>query len=316
MQVFSSIFELEKVYGPKFNTSFTIGNFDGCHRGHQQLFKHTLDFRAPDNIKYGALSFDPSAKEYFKPGASDDKLFTRDEKIAFFKSFGFDFLILQAFDASIADMSHHNFFQTFILGGTYSRNLVVGHDFRFGKNRLGNHDFLKQACANHNINLILTRAVHDKDTSKIISSTAIRALIKEGKIDEANRLLGHDYSLTGTVEHGRKLGRTLGFPTANLELKPKLKPKAAVYVCQAQIEGTETWLNAISNIGYKPTLAVKSPMGCEVHILGDKSHDLYGKTIKLKVLRKLRDEKKFNNIDELRSQISKDCDSARNYFSD
>ena len=311
MKLFANIDAFRQEHGNEQRSSLTIGNFDGCHLGHQELFKKVKLAAEQSKLLAGALSFDPSAKVYFNPKAITQRLFTPQEKADFFARSGFDFLILQPFTKDIASMSHQDFVRKFILDGSRCQHLVVGYDFRFGADRKGDHDYLEEVSSQTDLQVEFASAARAADSQQVISSTLIRKSLVNGDLDTANKLLGRPYRLIGRVEHGQKLGRTLGFPTANLKLAEKLIPQIGVYACQVLIEGEPVRLAGVANIGRKPTVVIGGSVGCEVHVLDHVSLDLYGKSVALELIGRIRGEQKFAGLNQLKTQIDEDCRSAR-----
>ncbi len=298
----------------------TIGNFDGVHIGHQHLIKTVCD-RAhggqangdqadTTSLRACAVSFEPLPVEYFLPQDKHPKrLTTCREKITRLACHGLDQLLLLRFNHTLANSSADQFIKTVLIDGLNTRYLLIGDDFRFGKDRRGTFETLQQASSHYGFTLKRAETLNFADER--VSSTRIRSLLTDGNLTTAAELLGRDYSIEGRVEFGAQLGRTIGFPTANIALKGLNPPLRGVFAVSVTGFGNQTQ-QGIANVGVKPTVKGVR-LSLEVHLLDFKA-DLYGRRLRISFLHKLRDEKKFAGIDELKAAIATDEQNARQWF--
>lgn len=294
----------------------TIGNFDGIHLGHQRLMHETSRLAQELHSQPALLTFSPHALMVVRPDLYVRYLSTLDEKLALTQRYGgIANAIVLHFTPEVAAMSAENFMDA--LCNRFSiRGLVVGANFALGHNRMGDVTFLEHYGKEHNIQvraISLEEAEHTR-----ISSTRIRTLVSEGKVAEANELLGHPLIISGTVVHGDERGRLLGFPTANLELDPhKLLPADGVYAVRVHVQNstdsdseiTSPVYNGVVNIGVRPTFDGKKRL-VEAFLL-DADLDLYDKRLTLDFIAHLRNEQRFSGIDALKAQIASDVQEAR-----
>lgn len=282
-----------------------IGNFDGVHRGHQALIDEAATLAKANNKKLGILTFDPHPRVLFQPDQPPARLTPSALKAERLETHGVDYLFSLAFDWPFASQTAEEFIQNVLIDGLGAAHVVVGYDFCFGQLRKGSADTIKAAGIPVNI----VNAIED-GTGDIISSSRIRAFLRDGKIDEANKLLGWEWEMRGTIFRGDRRGHELGYPTANILLKDTLHPAYGIYACKIQIENEEEWLNAATNIGIRPMFEV--PEGqVEAHILNFPDRDIYDKILRVKPIKRLRGEAKFNSLDDLIIQMEKDCIKAR-----
>lgn len=297
-------------------TAVALGNFDGVHRGHRQVIQPVLLQSADkgDRAFSTVLTFDPHPKEFFT-GQLRPLLTPLPEKVWQLKQLGVDQLVLLPFNQKLADLSPAQFVEE-VLGKLQAKQISVGDDFCFGKQRSGSALDLRTIAASYGINVTIVPL--KRLAGERISSSAIRQALQTGKLEIANHLLGRAYTLLGQVTQGQQLGRTIGFPTANLHLAPqKFLPMTGVYAVQVQIfaepEATiAQFLPGVMNLGYRPTVD-GTRQTIEVHLL-DWSGDLYGKTLLVHLEQFLRPEQKFDSLDALKAQIQVDCDRARSLF--
>ncbi len=323
MDVFTDIF-FDKEFVPRRNSSVTIGNFDGCHLGHQDLICRAIEYAssAPNPSDSIAVSFEPSAEQYFGQQPTGHNLFSPDQKRQALSELGLDILVLQSFDDNFSKVTHQDFFETFLLSKLGAKVVSIGYDFKFGHNRQGDFEFLKRSCAKNNI--VLNQLQPTMLADEIISSSKIRAHLLNGTVEKAKNMLGRHYMILGRVERGSQLGRQIGFPTANLHEVNQIMPSNGVYCGWVYIEGKsgqtcailktpkETF-PAIFNIGLRPTISSNAQHPkCEVHILDqDFGDNLYGKQLRVYFEAKIRDEVKFPKIEALKKAIEKDIVKAR-----
>ena len=285
----------------------TIGNFDGVHLGHQAVFK-ALRVRA---LEYGlpslVITFEPQPLEYFRPQQAPARLTRVREKLHLIRAAHIDRVLLLRFDQDLAMMPAQNFIREILVDALGIRHLYVGDDFRFGRQRMGDFGLLNAEGGRHGFAVESLPTV--SDTCGRISSTRIREALASGDLQTARCCLGRDFSISGRVEHGHKRGRTIGFPTMNVGLARRASPLRGVYA--VQVDGLETGpVNGVANIGNRPTLQGDDRFLLEVHLF-DFDRLVYGEQVTVRFLQRIRDEKKFESFDELRSQILRDATMAR-----
>ena len=288
-------------------TIYALGFFDGVHVGHQMLLKACVRLAQAQNCKAAAVTFS-SHPDTMVLGKTPGLINTIEDRTQLLKQFGMDEVVILPFDKKMQSMPWQEFLAMLVT--TYgAAGLVCGHDFRFGHHGEGNAELLVQYCQQNGMSSAVVPAQMLEGI--IISSTHIRQLLEEGKVDAAEQFLGHPHMLSGEVISGRKLGRTLGIPTANLALPEELcKLPFGVYACKATVAG-ETYL-AVTNIGNRPTVG-----GHRVTVepwLLDFHGDLYGKQLTLSFYRFLRPEKKFPSLDALKEEITKNAGETRKFF--
>ncbi len=277
-----------------------IGAFDGVHLAHQELFKKTRDL----NKKFDIVTFDVLPKIYFNDSLKP--IVSNKERNEIFQSFSPQNLIHLNFDQFNKISSED--FSKFLDENLGIKKIVIGKDFKFGNNRSGDVNFLIDYFGENNVYLLDDFLINNEK----VSSTKLRYYLSTGEIDKANNLLGRDFTLSGNVIQGKQLGRELGFPTANLlPDEDVFLPTFGVYYGVIEVDTNK--FNCIINIGLNPTVDTEDSVKIEAHIL-DFGDDIYQKDIKLFLKNFIRNEKKFNNIDELKNQIMKDIDSAKKYF--
>ncbi|MBV5261210.1 bifunctional riboflavin kinase/FAD synthetase [Synechococcus moorigangaii CMS01] len=290
-----------------------LGNFDGVHRGHQQVIAPAIaqaaDLSQAGQKTYGTVvTFDPHPREFFS-GYPQQALTPLPEKQAMLAQFGIEQLVLLPFDRELAALTPQAFVADILVKQLCTQSISVGADFSFGRDRSGDAADLKAIAKTFGIDVHITPLCLEADTR--ISSSAIRTALATGQIQYANQLLGRPYTLQGTVIHGEKLGRQIGFPTANLQGDPtKLLPKYGVYAVRVHSDVLPTAQWGILNIGCRPTVATAATATVEVHLL-DHHQDLYGATLKVELLHYLRPEQKFTSLQALQTQIHQDGDRAR-----
>lgn len=289
-------------------TAIALGNFDGVHLGHQRV----LSFLGTQTgLKGTVVTFDPHPQEFFS-GQKRQLLTPLPEKIKQLEKLGIEQLILLPFGRELASISPEQFVETILVQKFQAKQISVGADFRFGHKRSGGAQDLRDLAAQFGVQVYVTALETCKTSEGVrISSSRIRQALAEGDINQANRMLGRSYSLVGTVIKGQQLGRTLGFPTANLQLsREKLLPRYGVYgVRVAQGDTQPPNLFGVMNIGTRPTVQGHAPT-VEVHLL-DWTGDLYGQTLTIALECFLRPEQKFPSLDALKAQINADCFQAR-----
>ncbi|MFD2168091.1 bifunctional riboflavin kinase/FAD synthetase [Thalassotalea euphylliae] len=288
----------------------TIGNFDGVHLGHRRVIKALISKAEALNCKSAVMVFEPQPQELFSPETAPARLTRLRDKYALIEELGVDRLICVNFNKKFASQSAEHFVEHLLVEKLGIKHLIIGDDFHFGKNRTGNFETLCSAGENFGFGVSDTASFKLEDCR--ISSTEIRQFLEKDDLAGAEKMLGRPYSIHGRVFHGDKRGRQLGFPTANIKLKRRVSPVSGVYVVQVKASCGKFY--GVANIGARPTVAgVRQQL--EVHIF-DFNQDIYGASLEVVLLRKLRDEKKFASIDELREQIARDSAEARLYLKD
>ncbi len=282
----------------------TIGFFDGIHIGHRKLIEEVIFESKEKNLKSVLLTFDSPPQTV--PGL----LTTLGEKLEILSNFSLDEIEVIKFDKDFANTLPEDFFNNILINRFNVHKIIVGYDFAFGKDRSGNISLLKYLCRNNKVEVKIIKPV--KISNKIVSSSVIREFLIEGNIEKVNEMLGRFHSLEGKITTGRRLGTKIGFPTANLKIaKDKLLPGG--------IFSGFVWLDkllykAVANIGFCPTIySKKTKLKTEVHLI-DFSGNIYGKNIKFFFLKKIRNEKKFKNINELKNQIERDVEYVKTIF--
>ncbi|CDH21606.1 bifunctional: flavokinase; FAD synthetase [Xenorhabdus bovienii str. kraussei Quebec] len=287
----------------------TIGNFDGVHRGHQALLKHLKQEGLRSGLPTMVMIFEPQPLEVFAVDKAPARLTRLRDKIRYLSQYGVDYLLCVKFDRNFADNSPEAFVSRLLVEKLGVKFLAIGDDFRFGKNRLGDFHYLQQAGKQYGFDVASTDSFCDSGLR--ISSTAIRQALQDDDLALAETLLGHPYSISGRVVHGNRLGRTIGFPTANLPLKRLVAPVKGVYAVEVYGLGDKP-LPGVANIGNRPTVSGLGQQ-LEVHLI-DTQMDLYGRHIDVVLRKKLRDEQRFASLDALKQQIANDVVAARNYL--
>lgn len=283
-----------------------IGNFDGVHRGHQQVLRVALEEARALDGEALVLTFDPHPAKVLAPDLAPPLLCTLSERLAQFARAGISATVIEPFNRDFAKKTPTQFVEE-ILVGMGVRCVVVGYDFSFGARRAGNFETLRQLCEEHSIRARRVEAF--AVDGLIASSTKIRELILEGRVKGAALLLGRPFCLTGEIVRGAARGRTIGFPTANLKPEEEILPKTGVYACRARIAEEDTWYDAVVNVGFAPTFG-EGALTVEAHLL-DVERELYGQRMRLAFLERIRSEKKFSGIEELKAQIAQDAKAAR-----
>jgi len=289
------------------NSILLIGNFDGLHIGHQKLFKLAKEYKSKFKIKIGVLTFDPIPKMFFNKKLKNFKIFNLNQKINYLKKFKIDFIIIKKFDKKFSKIKYLNFINHVLFKKLKPKNIFVSNNFRFGNKREGNVSKLKLLEKKYNFKIINPKPLKKKN--KTISSTLIRKLISNGKINIVNRYLGRKWSIEGKVKVGRKMGRKIGFPTCNIELHDYVIAKHGVYAVNILLKNNKKLFKGIANLGYRPTFDQKKIL-LEVHIFNFSSN-LYNKHLTIEFINFIRKEKKFKNINQLKKQINLDLKIAK-----
>lgn len=305
MKIYNSLNEFKKLD----NAIVTIGTFDGLHLGHQKIFARLNEISRETDGETVVITFWPHPRKIISSDKSEIKLLsTIQEKKDQIERLGINHLLILPFNREFSELSPKQYIQEILKDRIGTRTLVIGYDHRFGKNREGNFNFLKENQKLFQLEIV--EIPKQEIINSTISSTKVREALAQGNINLANKLLGKRYSISGIVQKGRQLGRTLGFPTANINVdsNDKLIPKNGVYAVNVYIRNKEKL--GIMNIGTRPTVNGQG-RSLEVYIF-DFNEDIYGEKIKVEFLYFIRDEKKFDSVDSLVEQINKDCEFVKN----
>jgi riboflavin kinase / FMN adenylyltransferase len=284
-----------------------IGNFDGIHLGHQFVIAEAGALARVANAPHAVLTFEPHPRSVFQPNAAPFRLTPFRVKAELLRGLGVGLLYNLHFDLEFAALSAEDFVRQVLVGGLGLREAVVGYDFVFGHRRQGNAALLTRMGEALGFGVTIVEPV--QQGSEIYSSTRIRALLVEGKPRAAAALLGRPWEIDGRVEQGDRRGRTIGFPTANIELADYLRPAAGVYAVRAAIGRDGAWRDGVANLGLRPTFG-GSDLRLEVHLF-DFAGDLYGRHLRVALVDYIRPERKFAGLDALKAQIAADAMQAR-----
>ncbi len=307
MRVLRSIPELAQVPGPVF---LAIGVFDGVHRGHQAVISTAARHAEEADGTAVVVTFDPHPAKILRPDKTPRLLTATPHKIALSRALGVSHLLVLTFDRELAATAPTDFVRQLVAAANPLREICVGQEWSFGKNRAGNLALLKELGTQLDFNVVGVEPV--TSNGEIISSTAIRRAVEAGDFATAARMLDRDYTILGTVEEGKHLGKSLGFPTANLSAHSEQFPPNGVYAAEGTLDGQT--VRGVVNLGVRPTIAGGSPQRVLEFHLFDFDRDLYGKDVELRFLRYLRPEQKFESLAGLREQIARDVTEAREIF--
>ena len=287
----------------------TIGNFDGVHLGHQTVLGQVATKAAELNLPSQVIIFEPLPREFFMARRAPARLTRFREKVQALQRFSVDRLLCLHFNRTLAEMPAQRFIERILVQGLAIRYLVVGDDFRFGKNRQGNFSVLRASGRQHGFT-VAHMHTFEVDAERV-SSTRIRTALQNGQLSVAEKLLGRPYRMSGRVVHGDKLGKKIGFPTANIQLGRRVSPIKGVFAVEVFGLNAEP-MYAVANVGNRPTVRGQE-YRLEAHIL-DFERDIYGQQVHADFLHKIRDEVKFDSIDALKRQIEADASAARAFF--
>ncbi|MBT9391582.1 bifunctional riboflavin kinase/FAD synthetase [Hymenobacter sp. NST-14] len=297
------------------NAVVTSGTFDGVHVGHQQILARLREVARSSGGPSVVITYWPHPRLVLAPPPSHPEpldlylLNTLEERAAKLAEFGVDYLLVIPFTREFAAWSSEEFIQRILLDTVGTAKLVIGYDHRFGRNREGGFDYLREHSGRYGMSV---EEIPREDVDAVgVSSTRIRRALEAGDVATANRYLGYAYPFTGTVVQGRQLGRTIGWPTANLHGAEDLKlvPARGVYAVRVTTATGATW-PAMLNIGVRPTVAGNLAQTVEAHLLGFEG-DLYTQSLTVEFVARLRDEQKFSGLDELKAQLARDAEAAR-----
>ena len=294
MQVFRHI---NQKYSPSF---LTIGNYDGIHLGHQAILKKLISESKSNNILSSVMTFEPHPREFFSPKLAPKRIISLREKLEYFDELKIDQVFIVNFNDEFSRKSYLDFIEI-LKKNIQAKKIIIGNDFRFGKQSEGNIDKL----IDNSVDVCVMNKIEYK--GERVSSTIIRDSLAAGDLKRAAMLLGRSYSISGKVVHGDKRGREIGFPTANIHMSHNRPPLKGVFAVKLNN------MYGVANLGVRPTIAGFSKLNLEVHLFNF-SKNIYGKHAHVTFLKKIRDEKKFENIDALKKQIQIDIDNVKKFF--
>ena len=295
--------------------ALTIGNFDGVHLGHQALLTRVSEAAVRLGLESAVMTFEPHPREYFAQlqhqlASAPGRIANLRDKLRSLAATGIDRVIVEHFNAHFAAMSPHAFIEQVLVEGLHVKWLMVGEDFCFGARRAGNIAML--IAAGERFGFVVETLPTVLDHGVRISSSAIRTALQAGDLTQAQRMLGHAYAISGHVIHGKKLGRTIGFPTLNLAVRHRHPVLSGIFVVQVHGLG-EMPMPGVASIGVRPTVDDSGRVLLETHLFGY-AGDCYGKLIQVEFLKKLRDEEKYSDLPTLTAAIARDADAALRYF--
>jgi riboflavin kinase / FMN adenylyltransferase len=304
METLRSISELSKLHGPLF---LAIGVFDGVHLGHQSVISTSTSHAESARGTPVVVTFDPHPLKVLRPHDAPHLLTATQHKIAFIRDLGVRHLLVIKFDKAFAATAPEDFIEQLVTHSRPLREICVGHEWSFGKDRRGNLDLLKKLGAQFDFHVVAIPPV--KVDGAVVSSTAIRRAVEKGDLPTAAAMLGRDYTVLGTVVAGGKIGKKLGYPTANLSAHSEQFPPNGVYFAEATLDGA--LYPGVVNLGYRPTVSSGKPERVlEIYLL-DFDRDIYGKDVEVRFIRFLRPEQKFDSLEALVRQIERDVRQAR-----
>ena len=279
-----------------------IGNFDGLHLGHQKLFQLAKSYKKKYNLKIGVVNFDPMPKMFFNKKLKNFRLSNIDQKIKLLNKYNVDFVITKKFDKNFSRIKSSEFIKNILYKKLKSKYIFVSNNFRFGNKREGDVNLLIKNEKKFNYKVIKPKPLIKK--GKTVSSTLIRSFLEKGFLEKANQLLNRNWSIEGTVQKGRQIGKKIGFPTCNIDINDYVLAKPGVYAVKVLRKNNYKYLRGIANLGYRPTFNQKKIL-LEVHLFNF-SGNLYNKLLSVEFVKFIRKEKKFKNVDHLRKQIKTD----------
>jgi riboflavin kinase/FMN adenylyltransferase len=287
----------------------TLGVFDGLHLGHQEIVRTVVERALLVDATPTVVTFDPHPRQVLKPETAPPLLQTFNQKMEGLRHLGIQQVIVLEFNQELSSLSAEEFVQRFIVDALSAREVYLGKGFAFGNQRRGNIELLQKLS--HKFEFYAAEVPEVQLRGHRISSTMIRRLLKAGRVNLARRMLGRAYGIEGRVTRGHGIGRKLLYPTANLQIQNRVLPADGVYVTLSLVDGI--WRRSVTNIGKRPTFGGESESKVETHLI-DYDEDLLEKTIRVRVLHRLRGEKKFSGIDQLRQQIAIDRERTIRYF--
>ena len=285
-----------------------IGNFDGLHLGHQKLFQLAQSYKKKYNLKIGVVNFDPMPKMFFNNKLKNFRLSNSNQKIKLLSNLKVDFVITKRFDKKFSKTKALNFVSQILNKKLSSKFIFVSNNFRFGNKREGNVNLLKKYEQLFNYKVVKPEPLIKN--GKTISSSLIRNLLEKGQIEKANYLLKRNWTIQGIVKKGRQVGKKIGFPTCNIDIDDYVLAKPGVYAVKVLRKNSDKYVKGIANLGYRPTFNQKKIL-LEVHLFNF-SGNLYNKLLTVEFIKFIREEKKFKNVNQLKTQIKKDLNIAKN----
>ncbi len=292
---------------PKYaqNCVVVIGNFDGVHLGHQAVLDCAYEIAKELNKPLAVLTFEPHPKQLFRPDEPPCRITPYDLKMERLENSNVSYVYSLPFDWEFASQSAQDFIQNILIAGLNSAHIIVGYDFKFGQLRKGN----AQTIMDYGLPVTVIDEIKSAVNECNYSSSDVRQFLRHGQIDLANGILGWNWELRGKVFKGDQRGRELGYPTANMRLGDTLHPAYGVYACLAQIKGDDKWMMGVTNIGVRPMFEV--PIAQIETFIFDFDFEIYGETLCVRPVKRLRGEAKFSSLDKLVDQIAKDCAQSR-----
>lgn len=291
----------------------TIGSFDGIHKGHQQVLQQVKDKAKQLHLPSVLIMFEPQPREFFAPDDVPARLTRLREKLELLESLSIDKVLCLRFNASLAGLDAEQFVRKILVDGLGIKYLVVGDDFKFGKDRKGDFSYLQAAGGKFGFGVCNTHSYIYEGAR--VSSTRIREALNKGELETAKVMLGRDYSMSGRVAHGDKRGRSIGFPTANIYLHRKSSPVYGVYAVKLHSDDPRLIgedFTGVANVGQRPTVDGTQTL-LEVHLF-DFDRQIYGAHVQVRFIRKIRDEQRFDSLEALIAQINVDVDRAKAFF--
>jgi len=290
-------------------TVLTLGVFDGLHLGHQLIMRTVVERASQTDAVPTVITFDPHPRAVLHPESAPPLLQTLDQKVEGFGALGIEQTIVIRFDEMFSRIRAEDFLRDVVKDRLHAKEVYLGRGFAFGHDREGNIELLRRVS--QELGFIADEVPEVRFRNQRVSSSKVRQLLAEGKVNIARRLLGRPYGVEGRVEKGAERGRTLGFPTANLHPKNRVIPRNGVYVTGTLIDGK--WRRSVTNVGLRPTFDSNTEPSVETFVI-DWAGDLYGDVVRVRFLHRLRDEKKFASVVELKTQIERDVSRAQSYF--
>jgi len=290
-------------------TVLTLGVFDGLHLGHQLIMRTVVERARQTGAIPTVITFDPHPRAVLHPESAPPLLQTLDQKVEGFGVLGIEQTIVIRFDQEFSQIRAEDFLSDVVKDRLHAKEVYLGCGFAFGHDREGNIELLKRVSAK--LGFLADEVPEVQFRNQRVSSSKVRRLLLEGRVNLARRLLGRPYGVEGRVEHGAERGKTLGFPTANLHPHNRVIPRNGVYVTGTLIDGQ--WRRSITNVGVRPTFTADTEPSVETFVL-NWAGDLYGDVVRVRFLRRLRDERKFGSLEELKAQIGRDLLRAESYF--
>jgi riboflavin kinase/FMN adenylyltransferase len=284
-----------------------IGNFDGLHLGHQKLFSLAKKYKKKFFLKIGVLSFEPMPKMFFNKNIKNFRIANQQQKIDLLNKFDVDFVIVKKFDKKFSKTKSVDFIKKVLVKNLNAKFIFVSNNFRFGNNREGDVRQLINYQNVYDFKIIKPKPLLIK--KKIISSSLIRNYLQKGKLDKVNKFLNRNWSIAGKVQKGKQLGKKIGFPTANIDIKDYVLACPGVYAIKVKNPKNSKYIKGIANLGYRPTFNEKKIL-LEVHLFNF-SGNLYNKYLTVEFIKFIRKEKKFKNVDHLKKQIKIDLLKAK-----